>query len=78
MIVKRKAPGLYEARQGRGSNQRTFEIKQVGRDDPDGLPPGWAVHETGIDYLTIENGWTQIASGLPNKKAAVAAAEAEL
>lgn len=78
MIVNRIEPGRYEARQGRGQNRRTFEIVEVPRDNEDGYLPGWLVLETGIHFLTIENGYSVIAHGLPTKKAAVAAAEAEL
>ena len=78
MIVNRIEPGLYEARHGRGTNKRTFEIRKVTADNPDGLVPGWAVHETGIRFLTIEDGWSMVAQGLESKAAAVACAEAEL
>ena len=66
MKATRIQPGVYELRHGRGSNQRTFRIEQIGRGNEDGLPPGWAVHETGIQFLTITDGWSEIASGLPN------------
>ena len=75
--VRRVQPGIYTATSGRGANRRTFEILKVAPGTPDGWRPGWRVVETGIDFLTVEDGWTAHADGLPNKAAAVAVAEAE-
>jgi len=78
MRIKRIEPGRYELWDGRGQNKRTFEVRKVEADDPDGYCPGWLTIETDIFFLTIESGYSLIAQGLKDKKAAVAAAEAEL